>query len=288
MKRPFIRSKLFVPAVRPELFEKALASQADAVSFDLEDSVPESHKEEARALLAAFLRSQAALRSNKTVIVRVNAVGGPHFEADLLAVAAPIVALFNLPKVHSAEEVHRAADVLARIEETYAIECPIGLLINIETPSGLRNAAAIASSHPRVAALQLGLGDLFGSLGIDRRDMANVHATMYALRMAAAEAGVAAYDGAFPGIADESAFCAEAQMAHRLGFAGKSCIHPNQIEWANRVFAPSSAELAAALRVLDACDHASAAGRGAFVVDGQMIDQPFVERARAVVASASL
>lgn len=283
---PFMRSKLFVPGTHPELFEKALVSRADAISIDLEDSVPEDRKGEARALVGTFLRSAQKQKSTKVVIVRINATGTPHFEADLLAAATPGVTLLNLPKPRSAADVRDVATELARTETANRVDGAIGLLINIESAAALQRAAEMGAADSRVVALQLGLGDMFEPFGIDRYDIANVHAAMFALRIAAAQAGVAAYDGAFPGITDEAGYRAEAQMARRLGFAGKTCIHPDQVEWANEVFALSPDEVVAAQRVVDAARAAAAEGRAAFVVDGRMIDPPFLARALAVVSSA--
>ena len=155
--------------------------------------------------------------------------------------------------------------------------------MNIETPRALRHAVKIAQAHPRVRGLQLGLGDLFEPYGIRRTDLRNVHAAQYALRMAAAEAGAFAYDAAFPGLEDEAGFRAEADAAHALGFAGKSCVHPRQVAWANAAFAPSTEEIEAARRTVAA---ASGGGTGAYAVDGRMVDAPFLARARAVLAAA--
>lgn len=285
----FMRSKLFVPGSRPELFAKALASAADAVSIDLEDAVPEASKAEARANVAAFLRSDAARDAagtgGKLIVVRINAIASPHFEADLAAIAWPTVSLVNLPKAEGEADVRHAAAVLGRAEGLNAVAHPIGLLANIETPTALRRAAEIGAAHARVVALQLGLGDLFEPFGIDRHDTANVHAAMFALRMAAAEAGVAACDGAFANLADEAGFRSEAAMSRGLGFIGKSCIHPKQVAWANEAFAPNAAEIDAARRIVEAARLAHLDGRAAFVVDGRMIDPPFLARAHAVLAS---
>ena len=280
-----MRSKLFVPGVRPELFAKALAGDADALSFDLEDSVPERCKDEARGNVAGFVRSQSLRDAAKVIVVRVNALGTPYFEADLLAVACPGVALINVPKVESAEDIHAAVAVLERAEAGNGIDAPIRLLATIETPRGLRLAAEIASAHPRVAGLQLGLADLFEPHGIDRHDLANLHAALYVLRMAAAEAGVFAWDAAFADLDNAEGFRAEAMMARRLGYVGKSCIHPRQVALANEVFQPDAEQIAAARRIVAASREAEARGRGAFVVDGQMIDLPFLKRAEAIVAS---
>ena len=280
-----MRSKLFVPGVRPELFAKALAGDADALSFDLEDSVPERRKDEARANVAGFVRTQPVRDAAKVIVARVNALGTPHFEADLLAVAGPGVALINIPKVESAEDIRAAVAVLERAESDNGIDAPIRLLATIETPRGLRLAAEIASAHPRVAGLQLGLADLFEPHGIDRHDRANLHAALYALRMAAAEAGVFAWDAAFADLEDADGFRAEAMMARRLGYVGKSCIHPRQVALANEIFQPDPEQIAAARRIVAASREAGAQGRGAFVVDGRMVDLPFLKRAEAIVAS---
>lgn len=279
-----MRSKLFVPGSRPELYAKALASEADAISIDLEDSVIESRKADTRAFVAGLLQSVATRTSGKIIIVRVNALGTPHFEADVAAIARGSLALLNLPKPQSADDVRAAVAVLERAEAANGVSQPIGILANIETPQGLSRAREIAASHPRVAGLQLGYSDLFEPLGIGRHDPANVHAALFAVRVAAGAAGIFAYDGAFADVQDPQGFRAEAQMARRLGYLGKSCIHPSQIAAANEVFRPSDQDLAQALQLLQASREAQARGAGAFTLDGKMIDLPAIRRAEAVVA----
>jgi citrate lyase subunit beta/citryl-CoA lyase len=282
-----MRSKLFVPGSRPELFAKAMASAADAISIDLEDAVAETRKHEARTALAAFLPTVAAVRE-KVVIARVNALNTPHFAADVAAVVRPGLDLLNVPKLESPDEVREAAAALEAAERALAGPpgAPIGLLLNIESPRGLRRAAEIAAAHPRVAGLQIGYGDLFEPLQIARDDPAAVHAVMLAVRFAAGEAGVFALDGAFAGVNDPQAYLREAQTARRLGFLGKSCIHPSQIAIANDAFRPGDDEIAHALRVVAAAADAQARGIGAYLVDGRMVDGPFVLRARWIVAAA--
>jgi citrate lyase subunit beta / citryl-CoA lyase len=282
-----MRSKLFVPGARPELFAKALAGDADALSFDLEDAVAEERKGEARQAVADFVASAAVAQAAKVIIVRTNAPDSPHFAQDLTAVVHPGVTLLNLPKVESPEALLAAVAMIEDAERANGVDRPISLLVNIETPSALTAAARIAGAHPRVAGLQLGLGDLFEPHGIDRTDPRNVHAAMFALRMAAAQAGVFAMDGAFAGLDDDAGYTEEARMARRLGFVGKSCVHPRQVPLANAAFAPSEAELAAARRIVEAAHAASTQSRGAFVVDGRMVDLPFLKRAEALLAAAA-
>lgn len=281
-----MRSKLFVPASRPELFAKALAGDADAISFDLEDAVQESRKAEARRVLRDFLRQSSPRPGGKIVIVRVNGPTTPHFEADLAAVAGPVVDMINLPKPESADDVRAAADALARCEHANGVERPIGLLPNIESPRGLRLAAEIARAHPRVVGLQLGLGDLFEPFGIDRADAQAVHAMQLAVRLAAAEASIWACDTVYGTVSDPDGYTREATAARRLGFVGKSCIHPTQVPLANAVFRPTDGEIAAARRVVEAAQGAERDGVGAFLVDGRMIDVPFIKRAESILGAA--
>ena len=281
-----MRSKLFVPASRPELFQKALAGPADALSFDLEDAVIESRKSEARENLRAFLLSDAALQSKKTIIVRINPGDTIHFQADLNAILLPRVDLLNVPKTNSAQAVRQVVAAMDAVEALNQVQAPIRLLLNIETPQAMRNAHELASSHPRVAGLQLGLGDLFEPLAISRANTAAIDSAMFLLRMAAGEANVFVCDSAFANTADQEGFRAEAQRARDFGFIGKSCIHPSQVMLANEVFRPTDSEIAHALKVVASIEQATARGLGAYVVDGKMIDEPFIRRAQVIVAQA--
>ncbi|MDE2516860.1 MAG: CoA ester lyase [Rhodospirillales bacterium] len=280
-----MRSKLFVPGSRPELFAKAMASAADAVSFDLEDAVAAERKAEARACVAAMLDGLAP-EHGKTVIVRVNPTDGRYFADDLAAIIRDGLDMVNIPKAETALQMRAVAAHLGEIEHARGIATPIRILANIETPRGLRLAAEIAAADPRIAGLQLGLGDLFEPHGIARTERETVRAIQLAMRLAAAEAGIPAYDGAFVNVGDPDGFRAEAAAARRLGYSGKSCIHPSQIALANDVFRPSAAEIAHARRVLAAAETQLAAGTGAFLLDGVMIDEPFIAQARAVIAQS--
>jgi citrate lyase subunit beta / citryl-CoA lyase len=281
-----MRSKLFVPASRPELFAKALASAADAISFDLEDAVAKERKAEARSALAAFLR-ELPVQCGKALLVRVNAVGTAWFVDDMEAVVGPSLDVVNLPMVEDASAVADAAAVLDRLE-TADGSGRIRILVNIETPKGLRKAADLAAAHPRVVGLQVGYADLLEPNGIDRSDQAALAHIRMTVRLAAAEAGVAAYDGAYAVVKDPDGYRAECEAARRHGFAGKSCIHPSQIAIANEAFLPKPGEIERARRILAAAAEAEARELGAYLVDGQMIDAPFLIGARAIVALADL
>lgn len=281
-----MRSKLFVPGSRPELFTKACASQADAVSFDLEDAVVVARKVEARAAVASFLAAYPAVTTSKRIIVRVNGVESGLFEDDLAAILPTTPWLVNVPRVESAEQVYAAVAAIERIESSLGLAQATRLLLNIETPRGLRRAAGIASAHARVAGLQLGLGDLFEPHGVSRDEPAHVREAMFQLAMAAAEVGVFTCDGAHPDYTDGDGFRREAEMARSLGFVGKSCIHPRQVAWANEVFSPTPDELEWAQKVVEVARAAKAAGQAAFSVDGRMVDPPYLRRAERLLEMA--
>ena len=279
-----MRSKLFVPGSRPELFEKAMNGPADSLSFDLEDSVDESRKDEARSKLAQFLRALPE-RPAKTIIVRVNGLDTPHFQADVDAIVGPGVDLVNLPKPESADEVRAAAAAIERAEQR-AGSRPVGILANIESPKALRLAAEIATASRKVVGLQIGYADLLEPLNVSRYTASVIESMLLTVRIAAGEAGIWAYDGAYPNIADGDGYRREAETARRLGYLGKSAIHPSQVPIANAVFQPSEAEIAHAVKVVAAARDAEKQGVGAFKVDGKMVDGPFVRRAEAILALA--
>jgi citrate lyase subunit beta / citryl-CoA lyase len=281
-----MRSKLFVPASRPELFAKALNSAADAISFDLEDAVEEGAKPAAREQLVKLFQGGRAAMNGKLIVVRVNAVGTLHFAADLAAVACEAVDVVNLPMVEGAGTVREAMAMLEQLERQRGLPPRIGILANIESPRGVRLAAEIATAHPRVMGLQIGYGDLFSPLGIASGEPSATQAVRVAVRLAAGEAGIDAYDGAYVDIQNPDGFVRDARAAQQLGFAGRSCIHPTQIALANDVFRPSDADIAHALKVVDAARESLAKGVGAFVVDGRLVDGPFITRAEHLVALA--
>jgi citrate lyase subunit beta/citryl-CoA lyase len=176
--------------------------------------------------------------------------------------------------------------VIGRVVKEKGLAKPIGILANIETAKAFRLAAEIAGADERVAGLQLGFGDLLEPLGIDRYNPAVVLQFQLAVRLAAGEAGIFAYDSAFANVKDAEALKREAETARKLGYLGKSAIHPSQVPIINAAFRPSDEEIAHSLRVVAAARDAQAKGVGAWMVDGKMVDAPFVVRAQAIVVLA--
>jgi citrate lyase subunit beta/citryl-CoA lyase len=194
--------------------------------------------------------------------------------------------MLNLPMVEDPAAVVRAAELLEQFEAQRGIEQPIGILVNIESPRGLRKAVEIASAHKRVTGLQIGFGDLLAPLGVRQGHAGIMEHIRIQVRLAAAEAGVDAYDGANVNIANPDGYRADAIAARDLGFVGKSCIHPTQVPIANDVFMPSQEDVDHALRVVAAAREYLGKGTGAFVVDGKLVDGPFITSAERLVETA--
>jgi citrate lyase beta subunit len=282
-----MRSKLFVPSIRPELFLKAISSGADAVCFDLEEGVSEDRKAEARENLFAFFGTFNSA-GYPALLVRVNRAASANLQLDIEAVAGPHLMAIALPKVETAEEISLVDDLLTRIERERGLENPIALLVTIESPRGLRCAAKLAQSSSRILGLQLGFADLFEPLGISSTDAFARSQVRLMLRLAAAESNIECYESAYPLFNDEPGFLAQLEDARSLGFAGASCIHPSQISAANRVFAPTDEEILYAKGILNAAEEASGQGAAIAQYNGKMIDAPFLLRARSILTASSL
>lgn len=256
-----IRAPLFVPANRPERFEKASLSGADAVILDLEDAVVPEARPAARA----------ALRTDFTdlpVIVRINGAQTPDHAPDLAALRAVPRAAVMLAKSESAVQISALRVTLGR---------EIPLIALIETARGLAAAREIAAA-PGVARLAFGSVDLCADLGC-----ANLREALLPARgelvLASRLAGIAPpIDGVTVQLADPQLCQGDAAHARDLGMGGKLCIHPKQVDPVLGVFAPDDAEIAWARRVLEA-------GDGVLSLDGQMVDEPVRLRARAILSA---
>lgn len=277
------RSYLFVPATSGRKIDKAYASAADAVIVDLEDAVAISEKPAARTALAEMLAQPRA----KPSWVRINATGTAFCYDDLLAVVRPGVAGVLLPKVESAGEVRMVDWLLSNLERQRALpDRGIALMGIVETASGLRRVGKIAAACPRLRRLMFGAVDLAADLGIDIGDDAGATSqARFAIACAARAAGIdAPVDTAYTEIANPDGLRKTTERARALGYTGKSCIHPSQIETVNAVFTPSAAEVTWATRVVETFATAERQGLAAVTLDGQMLDYPVVEKARRLLA----
>jgi citrate lyase subunit beta/citryl-CoA lyase len=277
------RSKLFVPGNRPDWFDKAISSGADAISIDLEDAVPSAQRPVARSAIQQFfdIRAGHERQTGPDVVVRINSRASGLMIEDLMAIVRPGLAVVNLPKVEDLSDIVVCAEVINHQVRQTGCSRPVAILATLESPTGVRRAAEIATAHPLVAGLQFGVGDFAISMGLQATPT-RLMPTWMAVVGGAREAGIAAYDSAFADIADLHGFEVWAREAKACGFAGKSCIHPSQVAPCNRIFSPTREEVEAARAVVDAYDEAVAAGRGALTFKGRLVDYPIAENARRI------
>ena len=273
-----LRSLLFVPADRPERYAKALASGADAIIIDLEDSVAPAAKPEARDALAHFLSQ----RGEGKVLVRVNPLDSGQAEADLAALAGAMPDGIMLPKAEGAASVER-------LQSLAAAKLPI-LPIASETPAAIFEMGSYRSCGEALMGLTWGAEDLPAAIGAATSRAADGSYTApYELArsltlFAAHAAGVPAIETVFPAIADKEGLAAYAARGRRDGFAGMMAIHPAQVPIINAAFAPSETEIAQAEAVVAA--FAANPEAGALQLDGRMIDRPHLVQARRILAQA--
>lgn len=267
MTAALAQTLLFVPGDRPDRFDKAASAGADLVVLDLEDAVAPDAKDRARDEVVAWLRTVTV-----TAAVRVNAADSPWHDADLAALAGQARTVV-LPK---AQEPAAVAGVVAALGDGSSV---IALL---ETARGILRAEAIAAV-PGVVRLALGTYDLAAGLGVDPDDPAAMATARGALVLASAAAGLAGpVDGVTGDVRDTDRLVVDVRRAAGLGFAGKLCVHPAQVAPTAATFAPDADLVAWAQRIVSA---AEAAGDGVLLVDGRMVDQPVVDRARRILTT---
>ena len=285
-------SLLFVPADGGSKLDKAMASGADAVIVDLEDSIAPDRKAAARKSAADFLRQATAARSRPRLLVRVNAIATGMIDADLEAVVSGRPDAIMLPKAEGGASVVHADAKLAVCEARAGVTDGAIKIVAIatETAQALFLAGTYAGASPRLAALTWGAEDLSAHLGAEtNRDADGRFLDPYRLARAlclagAAAAAVAALDTVTPDFRNKDLLRREAQAARRDGFLGKMAIHPAQVSIINEVFTPSPEAIASARAVVAAFE--ANPGKGAVAVDGVMHDRPHLARAQRLLAQA--
>jgi citrate lyase subunit beta/citryl-CoA lyase len=283
------RSWMFVPGHRQKMIDKALGLNTDAIMLDIEDGVAPNEKDAARKNIAESL-GREKLPGAPARFVRINAIGHPRMDADFEAVVRPGLEGLVCPKVDTPEEVRQVDALLNEREPKLKIERgTIKLLIAIESPRGLLNAAAIAACCPRVTGLIFGAEDFGREIGLPAVREGEARDLIYArsaIVVAAAAAHVQAVDGVWVDLNDAQGLLGFAKQSRRLGFSGMSLIHPSQIDPINTVFSPTADEIDYCRRVLQAFEEANARGDGSIAFGGQLIDRPIVERARRTIEMA--
>jgi len=295
-KTVLLRSWMFVPGDRQKMIDKAVALPVDAILLDIEDGVAPAAKETARKQIAESLDRIAVQKKENPSYrtparyVRINAVGHERMNADVEYVIRPALEGLAVPKVETPDQVNVVEKILDEREPKMGmVRGSVRLLLALESPRGLFNAYAIATSSPRVIGLMFGAEDFSRELSLPLRREGEAVDLIYArsaMVTAAAAAHVQAVDGVWPNFQDMEGLKKFALQSRRLGFSGMSLIHPAQIDEVNAAFTPTSEEVDYCRRVVQAFDDARSRGEGAIAFGGQLLDMPIVDRARQTIALA--
>jgi citrate lyase subunit beta / citryl-CoA lyase len=285
---PNLRSLLFVPGSREEFLAKADAAGADALVLDLEDSVPATVKDIARACVSAEL----ARSSRPLTFIRINHPSCGELERDLAVLAPHAAQAVMLPKVARVQDVEPVDAQLSIFERDNGLDRDsISILVVIETSIGLRNLFDVLRSRPRIRGAGLASaeeGDFM--LDIAGRWTPTGEALSYARGKFVCDARAAGVtwiaDGAFMNLRDAGALEMECRLARNHGFGSKVAIHPRQVAVINKVFSPTAEEVERARKLLDAFRESETLGRGAVEFRGMMIDYANVRWAKRILELA--
>ena len=283
-----VRTLLFVPGHRERMLEKAPGAGADGLLYDLEDSVPAAERDTARTMLSA------ALSGPRTIprYIRVNGIvdaGKEETAADLAAIVLADVDGIVLPKAQSSDEIRWVSGELDRLETERGLGAEsVEIVPMIESALGVQFCYEILTASPRVSSVIVGSaqdGDLQTDLGADwSPEGTEILYARSRILLAARAAGIdQPLDGVFLGLDDEEGLLRDSRNARRLGYRGKTVIHPRQIGPVHEVFTPSPKEIAYYRDMIAAFEEAEAAGAGAFNFGGKMIDRAMIRKARGVL-----
>ncbi|MEM9999769.1 MAG: CoA ester lyase [Pseudomonadota bacterium] len=273
-----LRSVLYVPADNERALAKAASLDCDAVIFDLEDAVAPAAKETAREALRVRFKQGGS--SEQSSAIRVNGIGTAWFTEDLLAARSVVPDAIVVPKVSSVEDLRLVEDALSETDAPASIK----IWAMIETVRGVSAIAEIAghaaSADNRLAAMIVGTNDLFKEAGISGDDArALIHPWLMQIVLAAKANGIAILDGVYNDFRDLGGYGAECDMSARMGFDGKTLIHPSQIIHANSAFGPDPAMLEEAQQIADAFALPENADKGVISLAGKMVERLHLDQA---------
>ena len=290
-----VRTALFAPGIKDRVMGKALAAGADAVILDLEDSVPLATKAEARTLVAKTIDGVAANPSRPGIYVRVNAASTGLLADDLEAVVRPGLDAVLLSKTENIDDVRQTAGSLDRLEKARGVKAgAVEIILQIENALGVYNCFNLIKASPRVVATCFGSardGDLQTDLGcswsIEGTELLYARSKVL-LDTRAAGANIHPLDGVFADLNDEAGLLADSKLSARLGYIGRTVIHPKQIEPVKAAYAVPEADVAYYQKIATEFAVAEKTGTAAIAVDGKLVDYAMAQRARRVLALAAL
>lgn len=282
------RTMMYVPGDNPGMLKDAHIYGADSLMFDLEDSVSINQKDSARFLVYNALKS-IDYEGTETV-VRVNGLDTPYGKDDFEAMVAARPDIIRLPKTEVAEDVIKADRLISELEKKYGIKNgEIKLMAAIESALGAINAYNIALSSHRLVGIAIGAEDFVTDLKTRRSESGlELYAGRSNVLLAARAAKIDALDTVYSDISDDEGFEKEVRYIKKLGFDGKSVIHPRQVEVVHRIFTPTLIEIENARRIVHAAIDAQKEGLGVISLDGKMVDKPIIERAQRILELAGM
>ncbi len=289
-----MRSLLFVPGDSDKKQSKALATGADALILDLEDSVAPTRKPAAREITRAWLQAAKQTSKRPRLYVRMNALSSPHWQADLEGVMPAGPDGIVLPKPNSGDDVEQLSLTLAALEDKLGLEHGSTRILPIatEVPISVLQMPSYVGSSTRLVGLTWGAEDLAAEIGAaaNRHPDGTFTSPFQMARdltlFTACAAGVLPFDTVFINFRDQAGLKREAEAAARDGFVGKLAIHPDQVAVINAAFTPSAEAIAHARAIVKL--FADNPGSGALSLNGQMVDIPHLKHAERVLARAAL
>ena len=301
------RCQLFGPGSRPAIFEKMAQSAADVINLDLEDSVAPDDKAQARRNI--IQASHDIDWGTKYLSVRINGLDTPYWYRDVVEVleeGSERIDQIMIPKVGCAADVYAVDALVSAIEAAKGRKKRISLEVIIETAAGIAHVEEIAASSPRLQAMSLGAADFAASMGMATTGIGGTQENYYMIRdgqkywadpwhwaqtaivAACRTHGILPVDGPFGDFSDDDGFRAQALRSATLGMVGKWAIHPKQMTIANEVFTPSEAAVTEAREILAAMEKAKAAGAGAAVYKGRLVDLASIRQAEVIVRQSEM
>jgi len=279
----FRRSRLYLPGNEPKFMVNAGLHGPDGVILDLEDSVAPTEKDAARLLVRNALRTIDFGRAER--MVRINQI--PAGLDDLDWIVPHNVHVVLIPKCESDDQVEAVDERIEKIRKAKGVKTPVYLMPIVESALGCIKAYKIAKASENVVALTIGLEDYTADIGTQRtNDGRESFWARSQVVNAARAAGVQPIDTVFADVVDMAALFASVQEAKALGFDGKGCIHPRQIEVIHRGFTPTDAEIEKARKIVIAFDEAQKKGLSVVSLGSKMIDPPVVKRAQRTIELA--
>ena len=281
------RTLLFIPGNNERFIKKSETLDADILCFDLEDSVPVNEKDKARNFIKIHSKQNLERKSGSCAYVRINSVESGMARKDLSEVVNMGIDGIVIPKVDDVKEVVEVSDLVKELEEENGIiQGRIRLIPSIETAKGVVNTYSISRADQRVVAVVFGVFDFLHDMEIeDYSDLGSYSYARSKIAVDAKAAGISSIDAIWQDVHDISGLISDAREARKLGYSGKSLIHPSHIKPVHEVFLPTIKQIEWAKKVVNALKEAMEEGRGAGAIEleGKMIDSVHYKQAKAVL-----